>query len=63
MQDVHCVFKLCRYDNELVLNFRNDKELVSADAARGMPVDVYIGGKEHAVLHMYFARLGVLIDH
>ncbi|XP_014217387.1 probable leucine--tRNA ligase, mitochondrial [Copidosoma floridanum] len=36
---------------------KNDKEMFSKDKAfRDMPVDLYIGGKEHAVLHLYYAR-------
>ena len=34
----------------------NDQEPFSADAATNMPVDLYIGGMEHAYLHLYFAR-------
>ena len=36
---------------------RNEREPVSAEAERyWMPVDLYIGGAEHAVLHLLYAR-------
>jgi len=38
------------------LDSQNDKEPFSADSAKNMPVDLYIGGLEHAYLHLYFAR-------
>ena len=39
------------------LDPKNDAEAVSRQKADdGMPVGLYIGGKEHAVLHMYYAR-------
>jgi leucyl-tRNA synthetase len=34
----------------------NSEEAFSAEAVKQMPVDLYIGGKEHAYLHLYFAR-------
>ena len=34
----------------------NTEQAFSPEAAAEMPVDLYIGGKEHAYLHLYFAR-------
>lgn len=38
------------------LDSKNDTEIFDKNRARSMPVDLYIGGKEHAVLHLYYAR-------
>jgi leucyl-tRNA synthetase len=39
------------------LNPRDSHQMFDvANAKRMMPVDLYIGGKEHAVLHLYYAR-------
>nr|XP_033186313.1 probable leucine--tRNA ligase, mitochondrial [Bombus vancouverensis nearcticus] len=36
---------------------QNMKEMFAVDKAKEMfPIDLYIGGKEHAVLHLYYAR-------
>ncbi len=39
------------------LDPNNDKEMISKEAEKyWMPVDIYIGGAEHAVLHLLYAR-------
>lgn len=38
------------------LDTKNDAEPFSIEAVKNMPVDLYIGGMEHAYLHLYFAR-------
>ncbi|XP_012935137.1 probable leucine--tRNA ligase, mitochondrial [Aplysia californica] len=39
------------------LDPRNDEQPFNPSIARKfMPVDLYVGGKEHALLHLYFAR-------
>lgn len=36
---------------------KNDEEMFSIEKAKeNLPVDLYIGGKEHAALHLYYAR-------
>ena len=38
------------------LDSKNDQAPLSKEASKNLPVDLYIGGKEHAMLHMYYAR-------
>ena len=41
----------------------NDNEPFSTEAVKDMPVDLYIGGMEHAYLHLYFARFFIHFLH
>uniref|UniRef100_A0A914VST0 leucine--tRNA ligase n=1 Tax=Plectus sambesii TaxID=2011161 RepID=A0A914VST0_9BILA len=38
------------------LDPHNQQQLISKYAAQNMPVDVYVGGIEHAAVHIFFAR-------
>ena len=38
------------------LDPKNENSPIGHEASKNLPVDLYIGGKEHATLHMYFAR-------
>lgn len=38
------------------LDSKNEKELIGSKASENMPVDLYVGGVEHAILHLLYAR-------
>lgn len=38
------------------LSHDDQNDLITADKTKGFPVDIYIGGVEHAILHLLYAR-------
>lgn len=40
----------------MLLDFRNESAPASPEASQSLPVDLYVGGKEHAFLHLFYAR-------
>ena len=46
------------------LSSKNEKEIFNQDLAKKwMPVDLYIGGNEHAVLHLMYTRFITMVFH
>jgi leucyl-tRNA synthetase len=35
---------------------KNESELIGVEGKSWLPVDLYVGGQEHAVLHLLYAR-------
>ncbi|KAJ3268465.1 hypothetical protein HDV01_002723 [Terramyces sp. JEL0728] len=38
------------------LDAHNDAQLIAKDKVQGLPVDIYIGGIEHSIMHLLYAR-------
>ena len=38
------------------LDPKNDRAPADPGKTEALPVDIYVGGKEHATLHLYYAR-------
>ena len=56
----HCIyFKFLQFLKRYFARYldpKNENSPIGHEASKNLPVDLYIGGKEHATLHMYFAR-------
>lgn len=45
------------------LDPKNDHSIFSAESSKWLPVDIYVGGQEHAVLHLLYARFWHKVLH